>query len=62
MNGRQIRNVITTARQLAQFKGCKCGYEEVQDAIEVSTKFEKYLRDVKGGISDDEMARQDSIR
>ncbi|EPE09036.1 aaa family atpase [Ophiostoma piceae UAMH 11346] len=57
MNGRQIRNVITTARQLAQFKGCKCGYEEVKDAIEVSTKFEKYLQEVKGGILDDDMAR-----
>lgn len=62
MNGRQIRNVITTARQLAQYKGEKFGYEELRDAIAVSTMFEAYLQTVKGGATDDELARQDYIR
>jgi len=53
MNGRQIRNAITTARQLAQFDGKKFSYAQLQHVIGVAGKFEGYLKDVKQGYSDD---------
>ncbi|KAK5658513.1 hypothetical protein OQA88_1905 [Cercophora sp. LCS_1] len=51
MNGQQIRNAITTARQLAKFKGVK-----------VSRRFDKYLQKVQEGYTDDQLARGDGIR
>jgi len=62
MNGRQIRNAITTARQLAQFDGKKFSYAQLQHVIGVAGKFEGYLKDVKQGYSDDQLARDDGIR
>ena len=74
MNGRQIRNVITTARQLAKFKEKKMTYTHLLQAISVAEKFDKYLADVResdveesnqlvnGRYSDDYVARMDQIR
>lgn len=62
MNGRQIRNAITTARQLARFRKDKLGYRHLKQAIDVSQRFENYIKDVKGGQDDDEIAEQDMIR
>ncbi|KAI0475739.1 hypothetical protein GGR56DRAFT_433186 [Xylariaceae sp. FL0804] len=61
MNGRQIRNAITTARQMAQFDGQDFSYKQLQHVIKVASKFESYLKDVRG-YSDDEMARQEMTR
>ncbi|KAJ8122034.1 hypothetical protein ONZ43_g1669 [Nemania bipapillata] len=36
LNGRQIRNVITTARQLANFRGKPMSYEHLKHAMKVS--------------------------
>ncbi|MCJ1268457.1 hypothetical protein MMC22_008345 [Lobaria immixta] len=47
MNGRQIRNAITTARQLAQYKGKRFCYEHLKHVIEVSGEFENYLKDLR---------------
>lgn len=44
MNGRQIRNAITTARQLAQFDDEKLSYTQLKQVINVSAKFEEYLK------------------
>ncbi|KAF5568819.1 aaa family atpase [Fusarium phyllophilum] len=62
MNGRQICNAITTARQLAQFKGEKMASHHLRHVIKVSNKFDAYLRKVQDGLSDDEAARGYGIR
>ncbi|KAK5050927.1 hypothetical protein LTR84_003486 [Exophiala bonariae] len=49
MNGRQIRNAITTARQYAEWKGEKLTYKHLEYVIEVSGRFDKYLDKLNGG-------------
>ncbi|KAF2802194.1 P-loop containing nucleoside triphosphate hydrolase protein [Mytilinidion resinicola] len=62
MNGRQIRNAITTARQLAKFKKELMNYSHIKHVIKVSGKFDKYLNTVREGLSDDQIARDDGVR
>ena len=62
MNGRQIRNAITTARQLALYKGKKFGYDHLKHIIEVSGEFEKYLKALREGFSDDQIKRDGGLR
>ncbi|EPE06110.1 aaa family atpase [Ophiostoma piceae UAMH 11346] len=57
INGRQIRNVVTTARQLAQFHNKTFGQEELEKAIKVSSEFDKYLDDVRRAKEDDEIRK-----
>ncbi|KAJ8122475.1 hypothetical protein ONZ43_g1341 [Nemania bipapillata] len=59
MNGRQIRNVITTARQLARYRQKDLCYEHVKHVIEIAGKFDTYLQEVKDGLTDEELARDD---
>ena len=60
LNGRQIRNVIKTARQLAAFRKQRFGNQHLECAIEVVEEFEQYLVDTRG--PDDYFARQQRIR
>lgn len=62
MNGRQIRNAVTTARQLAIHKKEKMKYRHMKHVIKVAQKFEGYLLRVNEGTSDDQMAREDGVR
>ena len=62
MNGRQIRNVITTARQYAEWKKMKLDYECLKDVIEISGKFDTYLTKLKGGMSYDQIAEDEGFR
>lgn len=62
MNGRQIRNAITTARQLAQFKGKNMSYMHLKHVINVAGKFDQYLQKLQEGFSDDQIARGEGIR
>lgn len=62
MNGRQIRNAVTTARQLAQYRKKKLDYAQLKRAINVAGKFDRYLLQVQQGITDDQRAREDGIR
>jgi hypothetical protein len=62
MNGRQIRNSLTTARQLALYKGKRMDYGLLKHAIGVASKFDHYLKGVKGNFSDDELAREGGVR
>jgi len=62
MNGRQIRNAITTARQLAKFKKQPMTFDHLKHVITVSSKFDKYLKKVQDGFSDDQIARGEGIR
>jgi len=58
MNGRQIRNALTTARQLALYKKEPMGYAELKHVIGVAGKFEKYLLEINGNVDDDTVARE----
>lgn len=62
MNGRQIRNAVTTARQLALFKGKKMDYGHLKHVIKVSAKFDKYLFQLNAEVSDADWARDERIR
>ncbi|PQE33385.1 AAA family ATPase protein [Rutstroemia sp. NJR-2017a WRK4] len=62
LSGRQIRNVITTARQLATFRGERTSFEHLKHVITVSRKFDTYLKTAQEGYSDDQIARGERIR
>jgi SpoVK/Ycf46/Vps4 family AAA+-type ATPase len=62
MNGREIRNAITTSRQLAKFKNKSMSHAELQHVLEVSKRFDKYLSSLKEGCTDDDIARDAGIR
>lgn len=75
MNGRQIRNSISTARQLAKYLETKMTSTHVRRSIALAEKFDKYLADVReadpeeagerandGRLSDDYFARADQLR
>ena len=62
MNGRQIRNAITTARQLALYKGKKFCYEHLRHVIEVSGEFETYLKGLRERYTDDRIKRDGGLR
>ncbi|KAI4612989.1 hypothetical protein J4E80_007044 [Alternaria sp. BMP 0032] len=59
MNGREIRNAITIARQLAQFREQPFQYSHLKHAINVGNRFSKYLKDLRMNYTDD-MIKQDS--
>lgn len=62
MNGRQIRNAITTARQYAEWKKTTLTYEHLRNVIEVSGRFDKYLDRLNGGFTQDELAQDEGLR
>lgn len=43
LNGRQIKNVIRTAKSLAQYHGEKLGYDKLQQVIKIQMDFEDEL-------------------
>ncbi|EXJ87097.1 hypothetical protein A1O3_04055 [Capronia epimyces CBS 606.96] len=61
LNGRQIRNTIKTARQLAAYRQQLFSYEHISSVIDVTNEFEDYLRKTKGH-TDDEFAAAEGIR
>lgn len=54
LNGREIRNAISTARQLARYRKQALGYIHLQAAIAEAEKFDQYLKDLHEGFSADE--------
>jgi hypothetical protein len=61
INGREIRNALSTARQLASYGGVKMDWEHLQLAIKTANDFGRYLKDVHGH-SDREWAREARTR
>jgi len=61
LNGRQIRNTINTARQLARYKKDSLRYAHVDQAVRVVNEFEKYVTDIHGH-DDEEYARDQGLR
>ncbi|KAL4786979.1 P-loop containing nucleoside triphosphate hydrolase protein [Aspergillus varians] len=61
LNGREIRNSITTAMLLAEFRGQQLQYCHLAEVIDVSNEFEQYLHETHGH-SASEWAREQRIR
>ncbi|KAI0147807.1 hypothetical protein GGR57DRAFT_245112 [Xylariaceae sp. FL1272] len=62
MNGRQIRNALTTARQYAKWKGERLNYAKLKDVIEVAGRFDKYLVKLHKGLTHDQLAQDEGLR
>jgi len=62
MNGREIRNAITTARQYAEYMGTTLTYVHLQDVIEISRRFDQYLGDLRGGFTQDQLKKDEGVR
>ncbi|KAI1087940.1 hypothetical protein F5B19DRAFT_33422 [Rostrohypoxylon terebratum] len=52
MNGREIRNAITTARQLAQFRNERLNYWNLKTSITVSRRFDKFVKNEDESVED----------
>lgn len=61
LNGRQIRNLIRTASQLAKYKGERLEYKHLEQVIEIANEFEEYLEKTRGH-TDEEYAREQGTR
>ena len=61
LNGREIRNALSTARQLASHECKKMGWEHLELAIKTANDFGKYLKDFHGH-SDRDWAREKKER
>ena len=61
LNGRQIRNTIKTARQLAVFKGEQLQFKHLESVIDIANDFENYLVKTKG-YDHDRWARETQLR
>ncbi|KAF4922405.1 ATPase family AAA domain-containing protein 3, partial [Colletotrichum viniferum] len=57
LNGRQIRNVISTARQLAVYRKMRLGYEHIACVIGEASKFDEYLKELRQGYTADDIRR-----
>ncbi|KAI8208838.1 hypothetical protein K4K48_006666 [Colletotrichum sp. SAR 10_66] len=61
MNGRQIRNAVLTARQLARHRNERLEWVHLDQVMKTSAAFNKYLKTVRGQ-SDDKIAREEGRR
>ncbi|KAM0322039.1 hypothetical protein ACHAQA_009782 [Verticillium albo-atrum] len=62
LNGRSIRNAISVARELAQFRNNeKLGYHHIKHVIGVGEEFEEYL-DTTHGHKTDDWLKENGIR
>lgn len=62
MNGRQIRNVITTARQYAKWRDVTLTYKDLKEVIDIAGRFDKYLDELHGGRTQDQLAEEEGVR
>ncbi|KAK4638903.1 hypothetical protein QC761_703490 [Podospora bellae-mahoneyi] len=62
LNGRAIRNAITTARQLAKHKNEVVSSSHLQYVIEVASRFDDYIKNVREGMTDEDFARDGGYR
>lgn len=61
MNGRQIRNALLTARQLAKHRDERLDWPHLNQVMKTSAAFNKYLKAIKGH-SDEQWAREEQLR
>ncbi|KAI3322030.1 P-loop containing nucleoside triphosphate hydrolase protein [Xylariaceae sp. AK1471] len=62
LNGREIRNAISTARQLAMYKGEPMKYGHLERVIKETSKFEDYITELNRGFSSDEIRKDKGER
>lgn len=62
MNGRQIRNAITTARQYSKWQNTTLTYKILKKVIGISGRFDKYLDKLRGGLTEDQAAEDEGLR
>ncbi|KAK1983518.1 ATPase [Colletotrichum cereale] len=62
LNGREIRNAISTARHLAVYRGQPLGYEHIKFVIGEANKFDEYLKELRPGFSADDNLRGQGVR
>ena len=62
LNGREIRNAVSTARQLAMFQKKPMGYAHLCTVIEEAKKFETYLLNLRNGMTDDNIMQHGRVR
>jgi hypothetical protein len=62
MNGREIRNALTIARQLALARKERFQYSHLKHAIDVVGKFSTYLEDLHDKLTDDQIKQVDGVR
>lgn len=55
LNGRQIRNIISTARKLATYRKQPLCYKHLQQVMEEADKFEEYIVGLRHGFTDDDL-------
>jgi len=61
LNGRQIRNALTTAWQLALFKKEALDWDHIKDSIDVAANFNRYIEEVHGH-TDEQWCRDNNLR
>lgn len=61
LNGRQIRNILTTARQLAMYKRVTMEWDHIQRALRSAADFTRYIQTVHGH-TDEQNARDEKMR
>ncbi|KAG4255471.1 ATPase [Fusarium proliferatum] len=57
LNGREIRNMISTARQLAVFRKEKLGYQHLESVMAEAKKFGEYIKRLHKGYTSDQIKR-----
>ncbi|KAI2615922.1 hypothetical protein GGR54DRAFT_255090 [Hypoxylon sp. NC1633] len=62
LNRREIRNAISTARQLALYKRQPLMYEHLDRVINEANKFEDYIKELNRGFSADEIQKDKGER
>ncbi|KAJ8128237.1 hypothetical protein O1611_g5397 [Lasiodiplodia mahajangana] len=69
LNGREIRNVITTARQYSRWerqqpqgRHVQLNYSMMKEVIETAGEFDQYIEKLNGGHTYDELAEDDRLR
>ncbi|CAH0002201.1 unnamed protein product [Clonostachys byssicola] len=62
LNGRDIRNALSTARQLALYRQQPLQYNHLQVVMSEVQKFDDYLREVHNGYSEDDLQRARETR
>jgi SpoVK/Ycf46/Vps4 family AAA+-type ATPase len=62
LNGRQIGSVFRNAKQLAEYRGTNLRWEYFDYAMTKTSNYEGYLRELRGGFADDEIARDAGLR
>ncbi|KAI0899361.1 hypothetical protein F4806DRAFT_250896 [Annulohypoxylon nitens] len=70
MNGREIRNIISLARQYTRWKrsqhqnpgSYKLNFATVKSIIQTAHKFDHYIKQLNGGFSPDQIAEGEGLR